>query len=121
MTNKVISFRISPENYLKVEMLAAEKGLSVSRYLKQKTERELEDLAGDVRLMQSDIKDILEILSQNKSEPNQINQDKFTSNVLLEMLMILRETTPPAKLANAQKALISQGYSLYNTLGDGDE
>lgn len=123
MTNKVISFRISTETYLKLEVIASEQGLSVSKYLQKKVEKETQDLAGDVRLMQSDIKEILNLLYRNNIDNNTrlSNSDDNNLPVLLEILMILREITQPAKLSSAQKIVNSQGYKIYNTLENNHE
>lgn len=119
MTNRTIAFRINDETYLRLNAIAAEKGLSIGSYLKKKLEDEDENLLNDIRLMQIDLKDIINILgnisNQKSSVPSSTPQQNFSvnENILLEILMILRELAQPSKLANAQAKVESTGNKIY--------
>lgn len=126
MTTSKITFRINDETYLRLTAIAAERGLSVGVYLRKRLEEEDENLLNDIRLMQTDLKDILNLVENlnNKntgnasiSQPQQIPQNfSNNENILLEILMILREIAQPSKLANAQAKVTSVGLSPYKIL-----
>lgn len=119
MTTSKITFRINDETYLRLAAIAAEKGLSVGVYLRKRLEEEDENLLNDIRLMQADLKDIINILgnisNQKSSVPSNMPQQNFSvnENILLEILMILRELAQPGKLANAQAKVESTGNKIY--------
>lgn len=124
MTKPLIAFRIKDETYLRLAAIAAEKGLSVSVYLKNKLEEEDENLLNDIRLMQTDLKDILNILEEKnkqnsfaappKETRTQLSNNTNYENVLLETLMILREVAQPMKLKNAQTNVLAVGLIPYS-------
>lgn len=117
-----IGFRINDETYLRLSALAAEKGLSVGLYVKQMLENQDENLVNDLKLIQSDTKDIVNILmNQNKKLSSQNSNSKIefdASNepVLLEILLLLREIAQPTKVSAAQKKVKSLGLTPYNYL-----
>lgn len=117
-----IGFRINDETYLRLSALAAEKGLSVGLYVKQMLENQDENLVNDLKLIQSDTKDIVNILmNQNKKLSSQNSSSKIefdASNepVLLEILLLLREIAQPTKVSAAQKKVKSLGLTPYNYL-----
>lgn len=122
MKTSKITFRIDDEIYLRLTAIAAEKGLSVGTYLRKRLEQEDENLLNDIRLIQTDLKDILNIVSKlnnfqtgqyQRSEPS---RESNNENVLLEILMILREIAQPGKLANAQTKVESTGHKIYKLL-----
>lgn len=122
MTNQTIAFRIGDETYLRLSALAAEKGLSVGLYVKQMLETQDENLVNDLKLIQSDTKDILNVLmNQNKQVSNQtvtsnIDFDLSNDPILLELLLLLREIAQPTKVSAAQKKVKSLGLTPYNYL-----
>ncbi len=122
MTNQTIAFRIGDETYLRLSALAAEKGLSVGLYVKQMLETQDENLVNDLKLIQSDTKDILNVLmNQNKQASNQtvisnIDFDLSNDPILLELLLLLREIAQPTKVSAAQKKVKSLGLTPYNYL-----
>lgn len=117
-----IGFRINDETYLRLSALAAEKGLSVGLYVKQMLENQDENLVNDLKLIQSDTKDIVNILmNQNKKLSSQNSSSKIefdASNepVLIEILLLLREIAQPTKVSAAQKKVKSLGLIPYNYL-----
>lgn len=116
-----IGFRINDETYLRLSALAAEKGLSVGLYVKQMMENQDENLVNDLKLIQSDTKDIVNILmNQNKKLSSQgngkIEFDASNEPVLIEILLLLREISQPAKVSAAQKKVKSLGLTPYNYL-----
>lgn len=115
MPKPLISFRIDTELYLKIEALAAEEGLSPSIYLKQRIENENKNFITDMQLMQSDIKDILQKLQTDTLQNTETNQG-IDVNILIEILLILREIATPTKLNSAQKKVNALGYKTINTL-----
>lgn len=122
MTNQTIAFRIGDETYLRLSALAAEKGLSVGLYVKQMLETQDKNLVNDLKLIQSDTKDILNVLmNQNKQASNQtvisnIDFDLSNDPILLELLLLLREIAQPTKVSAAQKKVKSLGLTPYNYL-----
>lgn len=122
MPSQKINFRINTETYLRLSALAAEKGLSVGLYVKQMLENQDENLVNDLKLIQSDTKDIVNILmNQNKKLSSQNSSSKIefdASNepVLLEILLLLREIAQPTKVSAAQKKVKSLGLTPYNYL-----
>lgn len=122
MASQKINFRINTETYLRLSALAAEKGLSVGLYVKQMLENQDENLVNDLKLIQSDTKDIVSILmNQNKKLSSQNSNSKIefdASNepVLLEILLLLREIAQPTKVSAAQKKVKSLGLTPYNYL-----
>lgn len=119
MTSKIVSVRINTEIYLRLQAIAADRGVSVGQYLRHKLESEDQALINDVKLMQSDIRDILHILSSGASAGS---NNKFDSNaMLLEILLLLREIVQPNKLSAAHRKLQSLNVSVVNTLGVDNE
>lgn len=124
MASQKINFRINTETYLRLSALAAEKGLSVGLYVKQMLENQDENLVNDLKLIQSDTKDIVSILmnqnkklsSQNSNSNSKIEFDASNEPVLLEILLLLREIAQPTKVSAAQKKVKSLGLTPYNYL-----
>ena len=122
MTTETISFRIDSDIYLKIEAIAAEQGLSPGLYLKKRLESETANLVTDIKLMQSDLNEIIEMLRQLKQNlsssksSNDSNSSNLEYAILLEMLLILREIAPPMKLSSAQKKVSATGIKPYNSL-----
>lgn len=118
MTTQTISFRISTEAYLKLEAVAANFGLSPGVYLRKKLEDEQDNLSKDIQIIQADIKEILNSLSNfdNHSSNSNIVGNDSSYALLLETLLILRETAQPNNVSNAQKKLKSIGLNPFNIL-----
>lgn len=118
-----ISFRVKDETYLMLAALASEKGLSVGTYLRKRLEDEDENIFNDVKLMQTDLKDISHMLIELKNNsqspviaPTSQQSSAGNEAMLLETLMILRELAQPSKLANAQAKVTSVGLTPYKLL-----
>lgn len=120
MQSQKINFRINTETYLRLSALAAEKGLSVGLYVKQMLENQDENLVNDLKLIQSDTNDIVQLLlnqsKQAKAATNDVNLDMSKEPILLEILLLLREISQPAKVSAAQKKVKSLGLTPYNYL-----
>ena len=120
MQSQKINFRINTETYLRLSALAAEKGLSVGLYVKQMLENQDENLVNDLKLIQSDTNDIVQLLlnqsKQAKAATNDVNLDISKEPILLEILLLLREISQPAKVSAAQKKVKSLGLTPYNYL-----
>lgn len=112
MNSKTVSFRLELETYIKIEVIAAEKGLSPGAYIKETLENDHRNFMNDMQLMQSDIKDILQKLQIDTLKTDQGIND----NILIEILLILREIATPTKLNSAQKKANALGYKTINTL-----
>lgn len=120
MQSQKINFRIKDETYLRLSALAAEKGLSVGLYVKQMLENQDENLVNDLKLIQSDTNDIVQLLlnqsKQAKAATNDVNLDMSKEPILLEILLLLREISQPAKVSAAQKKIKVLGLMPYNYL-----
>jgi len=120
MPSQKINFRINTETYLRLSALAAEKGLSVGLYVKQMLENQDENLVNDLKLIQSDTNDIVQLLlnqsKQAKAATNDVNLDMSKEPILLEILLLLREIAQPTKVSAAQKKVKSLGLTPYNYL-----
>lgn len=120
MQSQKINFRINDETYLRLSALAAEKGLSVGLYVKRMLENQDENLVNDLKLIQSDTNDIVQLLlnqsKQAKAATNDVNLDMSKEPILLEILLLLREISQPAKVSAAQKKVKSLGLTPYNYL-----
>ncbi len=120
MQSQKINFRIKDETYLRLSALAAEKGLSVGLYVKQMLENQDENLVNDLKLIQSDTNDIVQLLlnqsKQAKAATNDVNLDMSKEPILLEILLLLREISQPAKVSAAQKKVKALGLIPYNYL-----
>ncbi len=120
MQSQKINFRINTETYLRLAALGAEKGLSVGLYVKQMLENQDENLVNDLKLIQSDTNDIVQLLlnqsKQAKAATNDVNLDISKEPILLEILLLLREISQPAKVSAAQKKVKSLGLTPYNYL-----
>ena len=120
MASQKINFRINTETYLRLSALAAEKGLSVGLYVKQMLENQDENLVNDLKLIQSDTNDIVQLLlnqsKQAKAATNDVNLDMSKEPILLEILLLLREIAQPTKVSAAQKKVKALGATPYNYL-----
>lgn len=96
-----INFRVKDETYLRLSALAAEKGLSVGLYVKHLIETQDEHLVNDLKLVQSDTKDIIQMLlnqsKQTKTATNETHLVLEKEPILLEILLLLREIAQPTK------------------------
>ena len=123
MSTHIVSFRLKPEVYLKLEAIAAEAGQTPGGYLKKKLESDTNNFLEDLQFMKGDISEILHLLQsgdgRDKAGESTSNQDdmiKALMPIVLESLLILREVGAPNKVAAAQKLVNKAGLEGYNSL-----
>lgn len=125
MESKKINFRLDDETYFKVSVLAAERGLSVGKYAKKLLTDQNENLILDLKLIQTDTKDLLflikdlkdNLMGLLKNSNNYPIQNKASDDpVMVEVLLLLREISQPAKVSAAQKKVKALGLTPYNYL-----
>lgn len=123
MSTPIVSFRLKPEVYLKLEAIAAEAGQSPGSYLKKKLESDTNNFLEDLQFMKGDISEILHLLQSDdegskavESTSNQNDMVKALMPIVLESLLILREVAAPNKVGNAQKLVNKAGIKAYNSL-----
>ena len=123
MSTPIVSFRLKPEVYLKLEAIAAEEGQTPGVYLKKKLESDTNNFLEDLQFMKGDISEILHLLQSDdkgskavESTSNQNDMIKALMPIVLESLLILREVAAPNKVANAQRLVYKEGIRAYNSL-----
>ena len=123
MSTPIVSFRLKPGIYLKLEAIAAEAGLSPGGYLKKKLESDTDNFLEDLQFMKGDISEVLHLLQSDdegsKAVENTLNQNdtvKALMPIVLESLLILREVAAPNKVSNAQRLIDKAGIKAYNSL-----
>lgn len=116
MSTPIVSFRLKPEIYLKLEVIAAEAGQTPGGYLKKKLESDTNNFLEDLQFMKGDISEILHFLQSDdggsKAVENTSNQNdivKALMPIVLESLLILREVAAPNKVSNARKLVNKTG------------
>ena len=65
MSTPIVSFRLKPEIYLKLEAIAAEAGQTPGGYLKKKLESDTNIFLEDLQFMKGDISEILHLLQSD--------------------------------------------------------
>ena len=123
MSTPIVSFRLKPEVYLKLEAIAAEAGKTPGGYLKKILESDTNKFIEDLQFMKGDISEILHLLQsddeRSKAVENTSNQNdmaKALMPIVLESLLILREVAAPNKVSNAQRLVDKAGIKAYNSL-----
>ena len=123
MSTPIVSFRLKPEVYLKLEAIAAEAGQTPGGYLKKKLESDTNNFLEDLQFMKGDISEILHLLQSSggrdkagESTSNQDDMIRALMPIVLESLLILREVGAPNKVATAQKLVNKAGLEGYNSL-----
>lgn len=123
MSTPIVSFRLKPEIYLKLEAIAAEAGQTPGGYLKKKLESDTNNFLEDLQFMKGDISEILHLLQSDdkgsrevESTSNQNDMIKVLMPIVLESLLILREVAAPNKVSNAQKLVNKARIRAYNSL-----
>lgn len=120
-----ISLRVNTETYLRLDAIAAEKGLSIGKYLQNQIEKQDENLVNDLKLIQADTRELINMNFKNLNLTKEIfnlidNKNVETNNsseeVLIEILFLLREISQPAKVSAAQKKVKTLGLTPYNYL-----
>ena len=123
MRTPIVSFRLKPEVYLKLEAIATEAGQTSGGYLKKKLESDTNNFLENLQVMKGDISEILHLLQSDdegsKAIENRSNQNdmvKALMPIVLESLLILREVSAPNKVSNAQRLVDKSGIKAYNSL-----
>ena len=123
MSTPIVSFRLKPEVYLKLEAIAAKEGQTPGGYLKKKLESDTNKFLEDLQFMKGDISEILHLLQSDdegskavESTSNQNDMVKALMPIVLESLLILREVAASNKITNAQKLVNKAGIEAYNSL-----